>query len=182
MAAAATVFVDDAIRGDLPDVCVKTGRPADITMTRRHRVGGGGLGVAWLLVLLGPLGFVVLILVAVLAPAGEQLTVRLPYTQAAFDAERGRRTLYVAMIGLGAMALLTAGLRFGPFPAAASALIGGALVLAGAVFWSYDWFTDVGIYLDVTRRWITLSRVHPAFARAVEARAAEERDRATFRR
>lgn len=52
-------------------------------------------------------------------------------------------------------------------------------MLAGGLFWSYDWFTDVGIDLDVTRRWVTLSRVHPAFAQA--ARAAEEHGRATFR-
>lgn len=150
--AAVTVFVDDAIRGDLPDVCVKTGRRADITVTRRHPVGGGGLGAAWLLVLLGPPGFVVLLLLALLAPGGEQLTVQLPYTQAAVHAERGRRTLHVAMIGLGAMTLLMAAFRFGPFPTAVSLVVGAALVLAGVVFWSYEWFVDGGIYLDVTRR------------------------------
>jgi hypothetical protein len=38
---AVDVFVDDAIRGDLPLVCAKTGEPADLLIRMRQPVGGG---------------------------------------------------------------------------------------------------------------------------------------------
>ena len=53
--AAVSVFVDDAIRGDLPLVCAKTGAPADL-LARIRKPVGGGMGGLWLLALIGPMG------------------------------------------------------------------------------------------------------------------------------
>jgi len=51
-----TVFVDDAVRGALPKVCVRDGTPTADALRRREDVGDrAGLGVAWLLLLAGPL-------------------------------------------------------------------------------------------------------------------------------
>lgn len=63
-----TVFVDTAVLGRLPPICVKEGSPtADRLTVQSHVSGGTGLGVAWLLVLLGPLGWLGLIVIRPLA-------------------------------------------------------------------------------------------------------------------
>jgi hypothetical protein len=169
-ATAVSVFVDDAVRGDLPDVCVKTGQPSDLVI-RTSRAVGGGSGPMWLLFLLGPIGVVALILVSVFGHAQEYLTVRLPYTQAAWDHERRIRRSWIAMIFGGAAALIIALLAGGPLRLL-WVTAGLGLLLGGFLVWSFSYFEDVGVSLDASRRWVTLTRVHPAFARAVEARSA----------
>ena len=67
--AAVTVFVDDAIRGDLPLVCAKTGEPTDLMIRMRQPVGGGLPAAAWLLLLLGPMGIIILVVLALGWPA-----------------------------------------------------------------------------------------------------------------
>ena len=82
--AAVTVFVDDAVLGRLPPVCVKDGIWTDDHLTFTQDVGGRtGLGVAWLLVLAGPLGWIGLFVIAATRPSNEALTVTLPYSEAA---------------------------------------------------------------------------------------------------
>src|SRR4029450_2433849 len=57
------VFVDDAVLGRLPDVCAKSGAPADGWLTVTETVGrSGGIATPWLLLLLilGPLGWLAL--------------------------------------------------------------------------------------------------------------------------
>jgi hypothetical protein len=83
--ASVSVFVDDAVLGRLPNVCAKTGTPADV----RQRIdqARGGLGAAWLLLLLGPIGWVVFLVVA-LTSRPEILTVRLPMSTAVVEHER----------------------------------------------------------------------------------------------
>ena len=66
--AAVSVFVDDAIRGDLPLICAKTGEPADIVVRMRQPVGGMPR-IVWLLVVLGAVGFPVIFLLALLWPS-----------------------------------------------------------------------------------------------------------------
>jgi hypothetical protein len=70
------IFVDDAVLGRLPMVCVRTGAPAD-GLHRIHQRIGGQPGWALLLVLLGPIGWIVLIALAVTSRSRE-LMVRLP--------------------------------------------------------------------------------------------------------
>jgi hypothetical protein len=86
--AAVEVWVDDAVRGNLPGVCVKTGCPADGLVRVEHE--HGSLGLAWLLVFLGPIGWIVLL--ALLATNCRELfTVRLPYSNASWERERALR-------------------------------------------------------------------------------------------
>src|SRR3954447_16017408 len=117
--AAAEVWVDDAVRGNLPGVCVKTGAPADglVRIEEEH----GSLGLAWLLVFLGPIGWIVLI--ALLATNRRELfTVRLPYSNAAWQRERrlGRqRSIGLVVTGALVVAALAG---FEPVPRGAWAL------------------------------------------------------------
>jgi len=57
-----TVFVDDAVEGTLPAVCARDGVPTDSSLRRHDDVGDrAGLGVAWLLLLAGPIGWLGLV-------------------------------------------------------------------------------------------------------------------------
>ena len=73
--ATVSVFVDDAVRGRLPHICVETGLPADGKLVVEQ--SRGGIGFAWLLIFLGPIGWIALVVVAVLARR-ETLAVRAP--------------------------------------------------------------------------------------------------------
>jgi len=175
--AATTVFVDDAVRGDLPGVCAKTGVPARKRLTI-HQDLTGGLGAAWVLLFFGPLGWLVLVVVA-LSRRRSTLTVRIPYS----DVELGgyvrtaRRTVHLA-IGTGAALVLVAAAHFGQvltdaptamLVAIAVLLLGGTAVLVNGALARRRL---IGIDLDASGRWVTLRRVHPAFAAACDARPA----------
>src|SRR3954447_23837759 len=86
---AVTVFVDDAVQGRLPMVGVTDGAPAD-GLHRIHQSIGGSSGWVFLLVFLGPIGWIALVLLLAFGGSARQLVVRLPYTRAALDAERRR--------------------------------------------------------------------------------------------
>ncbi|MDQ6724595.1 MAG: hypothetical protein M3066_00215 [Actinomycetota bacterium] len=181
--AAVSVFVDEAVRGRLPMVCARTGQPADLMVRTTRPVGGGLGGVAWLLVFLGPPGWLALIVVWVLSPGQEQLTVRLPRTSASYASERQlRRSTWIAFL-LGAAAL-TLALATAQLTLAAQAPAGqprlwlalGVLLIAGAlVLHGREYFNGVGVSLDASRRWVTLTGVHPDFVRAVERHETEIR-------
>ncbi len=162
--AAVSVFVDDAIRGDLPLVCAKTGEPADLMIRMRQPVGGMP-PAAWLLLLLGPPGMIGLVIVALAWPA-EQLTVRIPETEASYDRERQLERLRLAALGAGLLVLIYGVWRPGPFPALWLALGFGFFVAAAALH-VMVWRQSVGVSIDVTRRWVTLTGVHPNFVEAV---------------
>ena len=93
--ASVTVFVDDAVRGDLPPVCSRDGVPTRDSLGRNEEIGNrAGLGIAWLLLLAGPLGWLGLILIsASRSGRAEQLHVRLPMCEAAYQRMRGARRL-----------------------------------------------------------------------------------------
>ena len=170
--AAVSVFVDDAIRGDLPLVCAKTGEPADLLIRVRQPVGGMPQ-VMWLLLFLGPVGFFGLLLMALLWP-GEELTVRIPETEASFARERQMERLRLAALGLGVVSPVLGILGVGMFPALWLAL--GALFFAAAgALTLVLWRQSVGVSIDVTRRWVTLTGVHPNFVEAVNRQEATPR-------
>jgi hypothetical protein len=184
-----TVFVDDAVLGRLPPVCALTGRPSDGTLTVRTDVGRTGavpIPVTALLFLAGPVGWVVLVLLAWAGGGrGERLTVRLPWSEAAeheVDALRRRRTAAWVGVAVGVVVLVlllvVRGAAAGPTQAAAPVV---ALVLvAAAVVATVAAVTaerridrrSVSVELDGSRRWVTLGNVHPAFRAAVRARSA----------
>ncbi len=72
------VFVDDAVQGDLPEVCVIDGVATSDHLRLSQEVGArAGLGVAWLLLLAGPLGWVGLLVLSIARSGrGEVLIIR----------------------------------------------------------------------------------------------------------
>ena len=165
--AAVSVFVDDAIRGTLPLVCAKTGEPADLVIRMRQAVGGGFPVAAWFLLLLGPLGIVVLVLAALLSPGPEYLTVRIPETEASFGRERTLERWRLAALGAGVVLPFLAFLGLGMFPALWLVTTVACFVAAGALSWML-WRQSIGVSIDVTRRWVTFTGVHPAFVEAIQ--------------
>lgn len=163
--AAVTVFVDKAVRGDLPHVCVRTGDPATTLLEVRRPVGG--LGWAWVLLALGPPGWLILAVVSATNAGRESIDVLLPYSAPALERYRARnRALFVAW-GATVVAVL-AGLFVVTSPWLW--LPAGAAALAVAIYMHVRLtFDEVGVRLDASRRWVTLIGVHEAFAQAVES-------------
>jgi hypothetical protein len=165
--ASVEVFVDDAVRGRLPRVCAKTG----VATTGHFRVeqSRGGVGFSWLLVFLGPIGWIVFLVIALTSPR-EVFTVRLPYAESAVHRELGlARARLIALLVAGGLAIVAV-LGVPPLPRLGwlvAALV--ALLVAVALTIRLTWI-QVDVRLDASRRWVTLTGVHPAFARAVRAR------------
>lgn len=171
-----TVFVDDAVLGRLPPVCVKDGVPTTDRLTFAQDVSGpSGLGVAWLLVLAGPLGWIGLFVIsAIRSGGGGMLTVTVPFSELAYQrgsrAKRARRQAELVFAGAVIAGLLALLLRTtdGRLLALGLALVaGGALakVIVESVRLSR---LAVRVSLDASRRWVTLSGVHPNFAETVQ--------------
>ncbi len=133
--AAVSVFVDDAIRGDLPLVCAKTGEPADLVIRMRQPVGGGLPPAAWLLLLLGPMGIVALVVLAVAWPGQEHLTVRVPEAEASFERERQLERWRLAALGAGVFLPFLGVFGVGMFPLLWLAAGAAFFVAAGALTW-----------------------------------------------
>jgi hypothetical protein len=179
--ATALVFVDDAVLGRLPPVCAKTGVETEDHLVMTVPVGGSdGFGLAWLLVLVGPVGWLGLIIYGAVRRV-ETLTVRLPYCDAAYielsNTRRSRRNAGLATIALFVVAVLLLILRNDAGRVAAAAV---AVVFVGM---GITYFAEtlrvrraaVGVELDGSRRWVTLSRVSELFADSVK-RSQSERD------
>ena len=168
--ASVMVFVDDAVLGHLAPVCAKSGVDTPDHLIMTVPVGGNeGLGLAWLLVLAGPLGWLGLIALQ-LTRRAETLTVRLPYCDAAYDAlrrvRRTRRNVGIVMVAAFLLALLVA--IPGTFSARAGAAALGAISVGLLTMYITETVhirrSSVGVALDGSRRWVTLSRVDELFA------------------
>lgn len=182
--AAVTVFVDDAVLGRLPPICVKDGVATSDRLTTAQDVGGSaGLGVAWLLILAGPLGWLGLLVLGFSRRGGDYLTVTLPYSEVAYERVRRatavRRRAALILAGTSVATLLALLLRTTDSRLLA---IGLAVVAAGALIKvTLESFQlrrlAVPVVLDASRRWVTLYGVHPRFAEAVQDRADAVQDR-----
>lgn len=158
----AKVFVDDYATGRLPGVCVVTGEPTADQVRLRTNVSTTS-AVWWLLVLLGPIGW--LVLLAVINSSRSYVEGWLPYSHA--EARRRRAMWRSSLIWFGAtivgLLLLSAGLNSG--------LLGGVAVVvlvAGLVTLAIRQRGEPLVSLDASGRWVTFNRVHPAFVTAVE--------------
>lgn len=172
--AAVTVFIDDAVRGNLPGICAKSAEPTTRHMTITEDMSGS-LGALWLAVLFGPVGWLVLVLVA-LSRRRSNLTVRLPYsTQVLGWYTSAVREMYwciggtVAALGLCVAASVAIPIVDGStaWIAAMAVLVVG--VVATAVCRWRALRLLVGLTLDASGRWVTLHDVHPVFAEACTA-------------
>jgi hypothetical protein len=178
-----TVFVDDAVRGTLPGICVKDGvATVDHLVIRDHVGDRAGLGVAWLLLLTGPLGWLGLVVISyVRGGRSEVLTVEVPMSEPAYQRIRAARRLRrramvvlpVVLIGfLVGVTSSSDGTSVGAFQGAALGLIAAAVVVVAVITVIIadrrSTKATIGVDLDASRRWVTLSRVHPAFVAACQ--------------
>ncbi len=172
--AQATVFVDDAVMGRLPSLCAKDGTPTTDQLVVHSYVGGGnGIGIGWLLLLAGPLGWLGLFVVALARRPADVLTVRLPFSEAAHQrivaARRGCRVASLATLASVVLALI--GLTRHSFDGRLFAAAVAVLFLVAVTRWVMEWrrmrSASVDVSLDASRRWVTLSGVHPTFAARV---------------
>ena len=170
-----TVFVDDAVLGRLPRVCVIDGVATQDKLVFRQQVGGSaGFGVTWLLILAGPLGWLGLILIGMFRRSGEYLTVTLPYSEGAqlrrVQAERIRLKATVVMLVaffLGFVAFMKESVGYDLLAVGLAAFGLGALisfVMSAVKIHSLS----VQLRLDASRRWVTLCDVSPVFASVVQ--------------
>ena len=179
---AVRVFVDDAVQGRFPRVCARTGGESDGWLTIDAIVGRSTSisTVPMILLLLfgGPIGWAVLLLFNTGHP-GERLEVTVPWTvdvQAEIVELRRRRRLAWMTAAAGVAVLVGAMVDSvgASSPSLTLRVVMAALVVttvaAGAVALTGQWRIrqqTVGVALDASHRWVTLTNVHPAFARAV---------------
>lgn len=173
--ASAMVFVDDAVLGNFPPVCAKTGAPTPDRLVMTVPVGSSeGLGIAWLLLLAGPIGWLGLFLYAVFRRQ-ETLTVRLPSCDAAYGefvrARRVRRNTGIATVVL-ALATLLVVIPEALFSHASAAAALGVIALGLFFVYVSETFhvrrAAVHVELDGSRRWVTLSRISEKLAEAIK--------------
>ncbi len=174
-----TVFVDDAVLGRLPGVCVNDGVATTSRLRISEEIGGSNrLGILWLLFFAGPLGWIVLLFLATRS-SGERLAVEVPFSEAAYDRYVQARRLRTGAVVVGVAATvgllwLTAWANLGEL----GAIVTLVAAFAGiATFFTAEWrisLNSIRVDLDASRRWVTLRRVHPAFASACEEQRARQ--------
>ena len=173
-----TVFVDEAVLGRLPRLCSKRGTPTGSRLRTVEEVGRSNrLGVLWLLVLAGPLGWIALLFLAS-RDAGEHLAVEVPMSDGAYDELAAAQRLRWVALASGAVALVAL-LLLGSW---AQLQTTGVVLLATAAVATVVVVciaerrigrASVGVSLDASRRWVTLAGVHPDFAAACREQQAE---------
>ena len=159
----ARVRLDDALVGRVPAVCCMTGARAD---GRAALVVPKPLGVAWLLLLAGPVG--VLVLIAIYPRIRTRYVVKLPLSAAAFERRITlmRRRLWCGWLGIAGLA---GGLALRWFGAIAAVIfLAGAVGVVAAVIahLRLPW-TMPSAHADAAGRFVVLRGVHPRFAAAV---------------
>lgn len=175
-----TVFVDDAVTGRLPGVCAKAGVPASGRLRIVQEIGRSNrLGILWLLLLMGPLGWIALLFLAS-RDAGERLAVEVPYSDSAYEMIVGARrlrngALLVGALGAIGLLLLAVWAHLGQAGVLLMLVVAAsAIVAAGIAEWRLQ-RASVEVALDASRRWVTLRGVHPAFVAACQAQTLEHR-------
>jgi hypothetical protein len=164
-----TVFIDDAVLGEFPPLCIKEGIPTSDRLTWREPASP--LGTAWWLILLGPVGWLI-------AGLSGHITASLPFCEFAYRRLKVAQRMLTIWITFAVvayvLALATVVIHSRASLAAAAAL--GLAALAATVKVIIEKrrlrYLIVRLELDGSRRWVTISGVHPDFARAVAARRA----------
>ena len=167
-----TVALGDALIGRLPPVCVMTGEKAHgyapFVVPKR-------LGIAWALLLAGPIG--VLVLAALFPRLRTRYVVKLPMSATAFDRLQTARAQRVWCTALGVAGLVVAIVARGL--GALSLLIAFAslwsLIVALRAHWRVGWLQP-SLSADPSGRWVTLLGAHERFGTAVD-RSSSERAR-----
>jgi hypothetical protein len=157
------VRLDDALVGSLPAVCVMTGDAADgyapMIVPRR-------LGIAWFLLLAGPIG--VAVLIGLYPRLRTRYAVRIPMSAPAFDRWHTARARRLWCSWLGGMGLVAALALRWIGPLAALVALASLLLLGVALraHWQVPWRQPT-MSADPGGRTITMAGVHERFAAAV---------------
>lgn len=173
-----TVFVDDADLGRLPQLCAKRGTPTGSRLRTVEEVGRSNrLGVLWLLVLAGPLGWIALLFLTS-RDAGEHLAVEVPLSDGAHgELAAGQRLRRVAVVGgVGAVLALWLLGAWAQLGTSGVVLLAGVAVATLVVVFIAERRIDrasIGVSLDASRRWVTLAGVHPVFVAACREQQVE---------
>jgi hypothetical protein len=180
------VFVDDAMLGRFPSICVIDGVPTVDRLAVTRPVGGDtGLGIAWVLLLLGPLGWIGLLIFAAVGRGREQLTIEVPFSEDAYrrmQSARRWRNVAVVVLCVTVVAALVSNARGGfdgKVLAAALAVVAVTLLVEAVVNTVRYRRTTVTFELDGSRRWLHLYGVHPWFVDAVEGVRSVSSDRSS---
>jgi hypothetical protein len=171
--AQATVFIDDAVLSELPDICVKDGiETRDQLVISQDLPNRSGLGIGWLLLLAGPLGLIGLLFISGLRSRDETLTVTIPFSEAAnkrlSKARNDSRGFGAGTIVIALAAFISQVHHFSSGNLIPIALTITALVTMAGWIVAHVRFKSaaVGIRLDASGRWVTLDRVCERFASA----------------
>jgi hypothetical protein len=158
--------LQDALRGALPPVCCMSGARADglarLAVPKR-------IGVAWLLLLGGPVGL--LVLLALWPKIRVRYEIRIPMSDPVFERMHLVRTRRLWCGWLGAMGVV-ASFALWWMPVLALAVLSSSLVSLTVAVRSHlvlPW-THPSAIADGRGRTVTLRGVHPAFAAAIAAR------------
>lgn len=169
---AAVVFVDDYVRGTLPEVSVVSG--VRCTSVASMSTPVERLNAAWfLLIFAGPIGWIAIAL-ASFSTNRSTLAGNLPITKEEFkavqSASREGRAIAIAGLTIGVLDILAN--AYGDIPGAIDVLAllaAFGFIIFGAVQYARAEATWPEVRLDASRRWVTLVGVHPSFAAACEA-------------
>lgn len=160
------VGVNDALAGRLPRVCCMTGERAagfaSVIVPKR-------LGLAWLLLLAGPVG--VAVLIAIWPRVRVRYVAKLPMSEAAFDRMHALRVQRLWCGWLGAIGL-PIGFALRVLPGVGVAILLLSVVAIGVALRAHvrlPWTMPTAV-ADVRGRTITLQGVHPRFVAAVRSR------------
>ena len=169
----ALIHVDDLAVGAGPAVCAITGAPTD-HWVRVSSSEGGFQGWWLILVLLGPIGWIALVVLAALARRPSRVSGVLPisaealsrYNAAVATSQRAIVAAGLAMVAWVGLIAWDGGGIGTPAIAALSALGGvGVLVWLGAsIAAPFRW---IDLQLDGSGRWVTVTRAHPDYAAAL---------------
>jgi hypothetical protein len=171
-----TVFVDDAVLGHFPPVCAVHGDAIPDVMLLSQPVGTAVPGVLWLLVLVGPLGWLALVVISISRTRDDVLSVRLPGCESTVRSNRtARRSRMVAALASAALGITTLAV-FRSTSSGVGFAIGTLLVLATVLALAETIHehqvcrrSSVQLSLDASRRWVTIRGVHPIFKASVSA-------------
>jgi hypothetical protein len=166
------VFAEDAVAGCLPPVCVRRGISTTELLAVRAapHVDSPRLGLAWLLLFLGPVGWAALIVIALARRPRGGLVVQVPCCGPARHrlarTRRLERASVVTVVGLMVVeiALLLADPSW--VDVATTLLVVAIAVAVAATLVSALQLVpmEVRARLDPSRRWVVLANVAPEFA------------------
>jgi hypothetical protein len=156
----ALVFVDDYVMGRLPAVCAVTGSPTDDQIKFRSRIDRLSPAVTILLILLGPPGWLGLIVIGLTGPT---LVGWLPYsiTEAVRRKDQRRFVAIGTLAGVLGLLVLAGALDTPIFASLALPLL-----FLGVIVFGLCLYREPRIGLDASGRWVSIRRTHPNLAAA----------------